>query len=82
MSRVERWCIHIPGPDDLYAMRSREEAERTAAEHNEKMDLFIATRPPNPNYPSRESVMAVVIEWPHGEVSNEEWERLCAEDES
>lgn len=80
----QRWCIHVPGPDDLYAMRSKEDAERAAKEHNEAMAKWIAWRnenDPSPHYPSDESVMAVVVEWPHEPVGDEEWERMCREDE-
>jgi hypothetical protein len=70
-----RWCVHIPGPDDLYPMRSKEEAERVAREHNEVVvPPLTAKWKENPNYPSAESITAVVVEWPHRR--NSQWRDL------
>jgi len=51
------WCIHIPGPDDLIAAPSKAAAEHMAANDNHDLGAYA---------PSRESVLAVVIEWPGG----------------
>lgn len=81
-TQVARWCVHIPGPDDLYPMRSRENADRLAAEHNETVvPGLVAKWRENPNYPRPEAITAVVIPWPHGEVADDQWERMCRDSE-
>ena len=78
---TERWCIHIPGPDDLYPMRSREDAERLAKEHNVAMIPLVERWKENPAYPRPEAITAVVVLWPHAPMSDAEWERACREAE-
>lgn len=80
-TKTERWCLHIPGPDDLYPMRSREDADRLASEHNAAMASLLEKYRENPNYPRPESIMAVVISWPHEPMDDTEWERACREAE-
>lgn len=79
-TKAERWCVHIPGPDDLYAQPSKEAADKLAAEHNRVMGEWYDSEPRGPHYPVRESIMAEVIEWPHEPVSDAEWEAMCEED--
>ncbi len=78
-STDERWCVHIPGPDDLYPQASKEDAEKLAREHNEWAEEHLAEKWKDPLYPSRESSLAVVIPWPHGPVSDEKWARMVEE---
>lgn len=74
----ERWCVHIPGPDDLYPQESREAAEDLARAHNAWAEAHLAERWKDPLFPSRESCLAVVIPWPHEAVSDAHWARLVA----
>jgi len=59
------WCMHIPGPDEIFAMHDHATATRYADEHNAWLDRLLLTRPPSGDWPERASVAAVVIEWPH-----------------
>lgn len=55
------WCFIVPGPDDLWAMPSKEVAETRCAEHNEfvrKINLSADTGIPE------DQLLARVIEWP------------------
>lgn len=58
------WCIHIPGPDDVYAASSRAAAERMAETHNEAVNRLIARNPLTENDPPVGAMMAAVIPWP------------------
>lgn len=58
------WCIHIPGPDELYAAPSKADAEHMAALHNAAMAEFFEKQCPQIHTPI-ESVQAVAIPWPH-----------------
>ena len=81
-TKQERWCIHVPGPDDLYPMRSKEDAERAAQEHNDAVVPYLTEKwRQNPHYPRPESITAVVVEWPHEPVTDDEWETMCREAE-
>lgn len=60
------WCIHIPGPDDLYAAPDQQTAQKMADKHNAAMNNFLDAKP---NRRSdfgvlADTSMAVVIEWP------------------
>jgi predicted secreted protein len=66
----------------LYPMRSREEAERAAREHNEAMAPLMEKYRENPNYPCPEAITAIVVEWPHADMTDEAWERACVEAET
>lgn len=56
------WAMLIPGPDDLWAMPSKEAAEEYAATHNKAIETgLLAERFCLP----KESVQARVIEWPY-----------------
>ena len=58
------WAMLIPGPDDVWAMPSREAAEEYAAKHNRAIETgLLAERFCLP----KESVQARVIEWPYSE---------------
>lgn len=65
------WCIHIPGPDEVYAAPSKEAAEHMAAKHNAAMAMYYASGALNLEHsPPLESVRAVVIKWPHDQQSH------------
>jgi hypothetical protein len=56
------WAMLIPGPDDVWAMPSKEAAEEYAAKHNKAIESgLLAERFCLP----KESVQARVIEWPY-----------------
>lgn len=61
------WGLHIPGPDDLWAMESEEAAHAEAKRHDNAVEeMRLAERfglPP-------ESLRARVVEWPHSEESH------------
>jgi len=63
------WCIHIPGPDDIYAAKDEADAKRMAGVHNDAvrkyLDQMFTKRPRDDNDMPDESLMASVIEWPH-----------------
>lgn len=63
------WAMHVPGPDDVYAMASEEDAQAAVEAHNKAVEASgLAERyglPP-------ESVRARVIEWPHSIESHAE----------
>lgn len=65
------WCIHVPGPDDILAMPSKEVADNFAARHNAAMDEYWAALERSKTefqlqfYPPLESIKALVIEWPY-----------------
>ena len=61
----ELWCIYLPGPDELYAARSKADAERMMTEHNALMREFIVDHPRTENNLPEAALMAVVIPWPH-----------------
>ena len=62
------WCIHIPGPDDLYAAPSHAVAERMAECHNKTMQEFFDKNPEKlPQWGlTVDECKAQVIEWTHG----------------
>lgn len=53
------WCIRGLGSDDLFAAKSKEEAEATSAAHNALIDKNF------PNHTLRESMKAVAEPWPY-----------------
>jgi hypothetical protein len=56
------WALLIPGPDDVWAMPSKEAADEAAAKHNKAIETgLLAERFCLP----KESVQARVIEWPY-----------------
>jgi hypothetical protein len=62
------WCVHIPGPDDLYAWPNREMAD----DHAARLNAFIRRswkREPEFD-PTEESMTAVVIPWPGSQDSH------------
>jgi hypothetical protein len=61
------WCIHIPGPDDLYAAPSHEMAEHMAACHNATMREFFDRNPEKLTQwgVTLDEIKAQVIEWPY-----------------
>lgn len=80
------WCIHIPGPDDLYPCPSKEAAEALAESHNRHVEQvreeLQKTMPPEKFalYPPFESIKARVIEWPWSPQDHAEglkdWEKI------
>lgn len=72
------WCIHIPGPDDLFAMPSKSVAESYAARHNAAIAEYwqelekTKTAEQLEFYPPIESIKARVIEWPWWPKDHEE----------
>jgi len=73
--KKELWCVHIIGPDDLYAAPSKEEAEERVAAQNDWIN----------NDPKlRESgIQAEVLIWPYTSESHTEslthWRELFNE---
>ena len=63
---TDLWCIRIPGPDDITAQPSREQAETEAEVHNLSVCRYIASlkRPLDKNDVRTISLMAVVEPWP------------------
>ena len=56
------WAMLIPGPDDVWAMPSKQAAEEYAEKHNKAIESsLLAERFCVP----KESVQARVIEWPY-----------------
>jgi hypothetical protein len=77
------WALHIPGPDDLYAAPSNEEAVRAAAAYNAAVRPALQAQRDKAGpegaecYPSIESCLAAVIPWPLSAVEHaqalQEW---------
>ena len=61
------WCIHIPGPDDLYAAPDQQTAQKMADLHNAAMNKYLDAEPNRRSELEMlgESTLALVIEWPH-----------------
>ncbi len=53
------FCVHVHGPDDIYACADREEAVRLAEEMNSAIARFPHKDDPNPPV-----MTAVVATWP------------------
>jgi hypothetical protein len=63
------WAIHIPGPDDVWAMPSEDAARKAADEHNAAVrDRGMAAR----FQIDEDQLLAKVIEWPHTAESHAE----------
>jgi hypothetical protein len=60
---MDLWCMHIPGPDDVYATPSREAAQEMADKHNEAMRRFWERHPRTEHDPSDAALTAVVVPW-------------------
>ena len=63
------WAILIPGPDDVWAMSSKDAAEDAANRHNEAIEAggFADKREMSPA-----AIAARVIEWPYDAESHAE----------
>lgn len=62
--KKQLWALLVPGPDDVWAMPSKEAADEAAAKHNKAIETaLLAERFRVP----KESVQARVIEWPYSE---------------
>lgn len=59
------WCMHVIGPDDVYAMASKEDAEKACADLNAFLDTLEIT-------PATPYVRAEVALWPHSAASHAE----------
>jgi len=69
MSEHKLWAMHVPGPDDVFAMESEEAAHEAVAAHNKAVEeMGLAER----FGMTREQVSARVIEWPHSAESHAE----------
>lgn len=63
------WAMHVPGPDDVFAMESEAAAHEAAEAHNKAVkDAGLAERFGLPEA----SLTARVIEWPHSAESHTE----------
>lgn len=62
------WCIHIPGPDDLYAAPSKAMAERMAARHNADMAEYFKAHAEKLEHwgVTLDEIKAQVRVWEHG----------------
>lgn len=61
MSEHKLWCIHIPGPDDIYAAPDYETAKKMAEKHNAAMEQYVAKSTMSW---AKTMITASVIEWP------------------
>lgn len=63
------WCIHIPGPDELYAAPDHQTAVKMADKHNAVMNEYLDAKPGRRSQLGMPvgSVLAEVIEWPGDE---------------
>jgi hypothetical protein len=83
------YCLHIPGPDDVYAAPSKEAAEMAAKDWNEFIRAHRArvdAQDANAGVfddisPPLESSLASVIEWPHSAESHAEAVKLWNQDD-
>lgn len=66
------WCIRIPGPDDVWAMRSKEAAEAAAEKHNAAITKWYAQQTDMKYLPTLENMKAVVEPWPWSEKCHKE----------
>lgn len=80
------WCVHIPGPGDIYAMPSKADAESFAARHNAAIDEYWIDVQRTKNkeqlelYPTINKIRARVIEWPwHPKEHAEQLARIAME---
>ena len=64
------WCIHIPGPDDVYAEPSHDAAVASARVHNGWLAGTLALEPRTEHHVSLESLRAFVTPWPWDAVSH------------
>jgi hypothetical protein len=62
----ELWCVHVMGPDDLYATASRSEARNRAHEMNAFFNKIITDHEYEPN------MWAVPALWPYDAASHTE----------
>ena len=72
------WCISIPGPGDLHAMPNLVTAQHCAWRSNHSVFAWLDKKQLGQTpeqiaaWPARESVTAVVMEWPHDAASHAE----------
>lgn len=58
------WCIHIPGPDDVYAEPSHDAAIASARIHNDWLGRTLGLEPRTEHHVPLECLMAFVTPWP------------------
>lgn len=62
---MSNYCIVIPGPDDIYAMPSKEVAIQCAESHNKSMNAWLAKEKlKGMDWVTEKMVLAVVKEYP------------------
>lgn len=69
ITATTRWCVHVPGPDDLYAHATREAADKHAADLNAAMARFYEKHGRTENDPA--DIPVAVIPWPWDADSHE-----------
>ncbi|AVG17063.1 hypothetical protein CFN79_15035 [Chromobacterium vaccinii] len=75
---AQKWAIHIPGPDDLYAAPSHAEAVFVAEHHNKTtlpaIQKIMDSKQPEERrmYPPIECIAAEVVPWPWDDAEHEE----------
>lgn len=75
---AQKWAIHIPGPDDLYAAPSHAEAVFVAEHHNKTtlpaIQKIMDSKPPEERrmYPPIECITAEVVPWQWDDAEHEE----------
>lgn len=58
---AELWAVHVQGPDDVLPMRTREAADKHAAELNESWATYCAANPDTTGF--RPDVHTEVVPW-------------------
>lgn len=75
----ELWCIRIPGPDDVWAMASKADAEAAKEKHDSFISkLYESGAHQLAEAPLKENMLAVVELWPWS--SEEHAEALAEQD--
>ncbi|OQS42287.1 hypothetical protein [Chromobacterium haemolyticum] len=90
LTEAEKWAVHIPGPDDLYAAPSHAAAVFVAEHHNKTtlpaIQKIMDSKPPEERrmYPPIECITAEVVPWPwdaaeHEESLSDDWPEFLEE---
>lgn len=64
-TKDELWCVHVIGPDDVYACRSKAHAVLMAEDINAKLRQWAGQHPDVAVDPNIPQISAVVAAWPH-----------------
>lgn len=80
------WCMHVPGPDEVYAAPSREAAQQMCDNYNATLRRFWDRFPRCKAPGDEEALIAVVAPWPwsaeaHAEAVTRSAERYRPEGE-